>query len=134
MRGHGHVHAKRTTLWSNSPVIRAFETGKLQRSREKVPPTARKYQSKRTGKIGYQGTRHLKKLGTLEALVAIHFPYCIFLDQVLYKRFELKPTCMIVIGGHGHGPTASQGIPVQICSSDGSVDSGFPCLQCGPGA
>lgn len=57
----GHSNPKRTTLWSNSYVVRVFSTPKLERSGFKdAPKLTVKYETK-SGKTGYHGSDALKK-------------------------------------------------------------------------
>lgn len=58
----GHWSPKRSIIWSNNPVIRAFTTHGLakRKNEEAGPPTTVRYVSKKTGKSGYSGSRHLK--------------------------------------------------------------------------
>lgn len=57
----GHPNPKRTVLWSNSPVVRVFTTPKVAFAKCQGPPTVDRYVSKRSGKTGYKGSKHLKK-------------------------------------------------------------------------
>ena len=76
MGKHGHSHPKRTCCWSNSVVVRALETGKLERGlHAAAPKTAVKYKSK-SGKEGYKGSAALKgteNLGYSEHIALLLF-------------------------------------------------------------
>lgn len=59
MANYGHKWPKRTCIWSNNPVVRAYQTDKLIRpNSEGLKPVVR-YRSK-TGKAAYKGSKALK--------------------------------------------------------------------------
>ena len=55
----GHPNPKRTVLWSNNVAVRVFTTPKVAFT-QKGPPTVDRYVSKKTGRVGYKGSKHLK--------------------------------------------------------------------------
>ena len=69
MSAWGHSNPKRTVLWSNNPVVRVFTTPKVAVSKCKGPPTAVRYVSKTTGKVGYTGSKHLKATEHLDSIL-----------------------------------------------------------------
>lgn len=63
----GHWSPKRTILWSNNRAVAIFTTDKVAKTPlPKGPSTVDRYISKKTGKSGYQGNRHLKSTEHLE--------------------------------------------------------------------
>ena len=59
MAAFGHPNPKRTVLWSNNVAVRVFTTPKVAFTRT-GPATVDRYVSKKTGRTGYKGSKHLK--------------------------------------------------------------------------
>ena len=80
LRNFGHYMPKRTKIWSNSALIRKFETGKLKKRKGKKKASGvRKYQDKK-GKTRVAGSALLKKS---QQLVSILEHACMSLQSYL---------------------------------------------------
>lgn len=115
MSGWGHSNPKRTVLWSNSPVVRVFTTPKVAFSKCKGPPTAVRYVSKKTGEVGYTGSKHLKDTEHLASILA------------LYSILSWFPSFTRMPHRHPRIFGVPQALPFEVCSQSGGDHSGlFP--------
>lgn len=99
----GHSNPKRTVLWSNNVAVRVFTTPKIATSKIKGPPTAERYVSKRTGKCGYKGSKHLK---------STEHPDCTFDGLMRFCSFN-KALCHNIING------TAQALSIEVCNQGG---------------